>query len=172
MSSLSCYSQTFELEYIWQKVMVYFKITLKLNINFPSMPVNQLPCDSMQVRRSPSLAVLFTVTARANTCTINLVGLCARAKNTSRRPSHDISHLLGVTSHLCSPLSPAMHNLFSPSGTPPLSLSSASLWKWEWRSIRKGKEFSTLASERCNTVSQLPRWNSSMWWVGSERLAG
>ena len=64
-----------------------------------------------------------------------------------------------------------MQKLFCLSGTPLFSLSSASLWNWEWHSIREGKEFPTLASERCNAESQLPKWNSSMWWVGSERLA-
>lgn len=47
-----------------------------------------------------------------------LSGLCVRAKNTSRKPSHDISHPLGVTSHRHSPLGTGMQNLFSLSGTP------------------------------------------------------
>lgn len=38
-----------------------------------------------------------------NTCTINSVGSCVRADNTSGKPSHDTSHTLGVTSHRCSP---------------------------------------------------------------------
>lgn len=107
-----------------------------------------------------------------NTCTVNSAGLSVRAKNTRGKPSHDISHPPGVTSHCYSPLGPGMQKQFSLSWTPLLSLSSTSLWKWEWRSISEGIESPTLASEMCDAKSQLPKWNSSMWRVGSERLAG
>lgn len=66
--------------------------------------------------------------------------LCAPVpENTSRKPSHDISYQLGVTRHRCSPWDPAMQKPFCPGGAPLLSLSSASLWKWEWHSIKEGE---------------------------------
>jgi len=128
-------------------------------------------CDLQQVEKSSfqTVSCSFT-TVCAKTCTVKSVSLCVGAKNPSRKPSHDISHLLRFTRHRCSPLNPGMQNLFPLSRTPLLSLSSSSLWKWEWRSISEGERIPTSGSERCNTKSQLPKWNSSMWWVGKERL--
>lgn len=82
------------------------------------------------------------------------------AKNTSGKPSHDISHPVEVTSHCCSPLSPGMHNLFPPSGTPFFLFHPPRSWNESDVPLVRGKNSPPWrvrgATRKANCLNEIP----------------